>query len=185
MKLDRIDPNYVKHGLKLVVEETTDEGFAELTIALPADSLLFQYKQQIQFVFSNRKRADGIVFSPDGEGRWNLLLVELKKTVGAKNWESIKQQWHGAWLHAIALAGVLELELSGRVEVMAGYRKNVLGQNATNPVLLKSPGDFLEANTEWCNERVCLPELGITRLYRCELNEQGLGEYEYPGAASG
>lgn len=177
MKIDRIQPEYYQQGSSLTVKEMVEDGFAELELKLPKDGVLFQYKQQIQFVFQNRKRADGIVFYPDGKGTWAVLLVELKRTVNTGKWESIKLQWHGAWLHSIALAAVLDIKLSGRVDVMAGYREHVMDANMTDPILLKVRGSDFIANSEWRIGIVQLQDVGSVAFHRCQLNEQGLGEF--------
>lgn len=179
MKLDRVISEYVRQGVELVVKETAEDGMADLTLKLPRESLLFQYKPNIQFVFSNRKRADGILFLPDGKGKWSLLLVELKRTVGSGNWESIKLQWHGAWMHAIALAAVLEIVLTDQVEVMVGYRQAKLGGENTDPILLKSEGATLTAHREWDLANLELVELGKVVFHRCQLNKHGLGEFSF------
>jgi hypothetical protein len=180
MKLDRVVSDYFNCGTELIVKETAEDGEAHLTLRFSQEAVLFQYKPNIQFVFANRKRADGIIFLPDGKGKWNLLLIELKRSIGNSTWELIKKQWHGAWLHAIALAGVLEITLTGRVKVMAGYRQAKLGDENADPILLKSGGAALTANHEWKSGTVPVAELGQVSLHRCQLNEHGLGEFSFP-----
>lgn len=177
MKIERIQADYFSQGASLTVKEMAEDGFAELALLLPQNGLLLQYNSNIQFIFKNRKRADGIVFFPDNKGVWVVLLVELKKTVTPKNWDAIKLQWHGAWLHAIALAAVLDIKLSGQVEVMAGYRQHKMGSNMTDPILLKSGGSVFNADCDWHAAKVQLPEVGHVTLHRCQLDAQGYGSF--------
>ena len=80
---------------RIVVRETEESGEAELTLHLARNGVLFQYPHNNNFIFSNKKRADGILFL-QRENDWEVMIVELKKTVKAKEWMKIKEQWHGA-----------------------------------------------------------------------------------------
>lgn len=168
-------------GKVLQVKETTDEGYALLDLHLPKDGILFQYKQQVQFIFSNRKRADGIVFFQDGDDQWGTLLVELKRSLNTGKWDSIKQQWHGAWLHATAIAAVLGIRLSGRVDVMVAYRQQHMGDASPDPVLLKRNIDnMVTTHSEWMKGLVDLEDVGPVRLHQQALDAAtGTGCYTF------
>lgn len=175
MKLERFQADCFSQGATLTVKEMAEDGFAELSITLPAAGVLFQYKPNLQFVFRNRKRADGILFYPADSTTWHVLLIELKRTVSSGKWGDIKLQWHGAWLHAQALAAVLGIRLSDQVEVVAGYRDHRMAENMPDPILLKAGGSAWAAHHEWAQGRAELDELGPTRLHRQVLDENGLG----------
>jgi len=182
MKIDRLFPDYCWQGTSLTVREMAEDGYAELVLQLPKNGLLLQYKPNLQFVFKNRKRADGIVFYPVGDTAWGMLLVELKRTVNSgKKWQDIKLQWHGAWLHGIAIAAVLGIRLAGRVEVMVAYRNHHMGAQLPDPILLKQNiDDATQAQTEWATGKVDLPELGQINLHRQQLDEvTGIGQYAF------
>jgi len=182
MQIERLLPDYCWQGTSLTVREMAEDGYAELILQLPKDGLLLQYKPNLQYVFKNRKRADGIVFYPVNDGTWGMLLVELKRTVNSGNkWQDIKSQWHGAWLHGIAIAAVLGIKLAGRVEVMVAYRHHHMGAQLPDPILLKQNiNDTTQAQTEWVTGQVNLPELGQTILHRQPLDEvTGIGHYAF------
>lgn len=183
MKTERINPAYFWRGSNLTVREMAEDGFAELALQLPQDSLLLQYKPNLQFIFKNQKRADGIVFFPVNDTAWGLLLVELKRTVNSgQKWQDIKLQWHGAWLHAVAIAAVLGIKLSGRVEVMVAYRAHHMGDQMPDPILLKqNTNGANQAQTEWRTGSVHLSEVGHVTLHRQQLHhETGKGSYAVP-----
>jgi hypothetical protein len=182
MQIDRLKPEYCKQGKHLHVYETTDDGYADLLLELPEGSLLLQYKSNLNFIFKNPKRADGIIFFPLETGVWGLLLVELKRSVkSAGKWQDIKQQWHGAWLHGLAIAGVLGIKLADRVEVMVAYRTHHMGSQMPDPILLKlNTQHATEAQAEWQTGEVVLPELGPVKLHRQALDPvTGQGCYAF------
>jgi hypothetical protein len=179
MKLDRFNRSCFEQGEALAVVETVEDGQARLLLKTEAKSLLFQFSANKQYIFKNPKRADGIVFFPDGPGTWGILLVELKRTVSYRTWEDIKLQWHGAWLHALGIAGVLELQLSGRVEAMVCYRHEKLSLDHTDAVLLKVPATHaFDQMNEWSARQVELEELGSTRVHTVALDPAS-GEAQY------
>lgn len=181
MNLQRFQNEHFWQGQVLQIKETTEEGYALLELHLPEDAVLFQYKQQVQFIFSNRKRADGIVFFQDGDDQWGMLLVELKRSVNSGKWDSIKQQWHGAWLHATAIAAVLGIRLSGRVEVMVAYRQQHMGDASPDPVLLKGNiENMATTHSEWMTGLVDLEDAGTVRLHQQALDvSTGTGSYTF------
>jgi hypothetical protein len=182
MKVDRLLSAYCWQGTSLTVREMAEDGYAELVLQLPKDGLLLQYKPNLQFVFKNRKRADGIVFFPVNDKAWGVLLVELKRAVNSGNkWQDIKLQWHGAWLHSVAIAAVLGITLAGRVEVMVAYRNHHMAEQLPDPILLKlNIADATLAQVEWASGRVNLPELGPTTLHRQQLDEvTGIGHHVF------
>lgn len=175
MKIDRLLPGVAEQGCCLTVAEKEPEGEAKLQINLDREGVLFRYPHDIHFVFANRKRADGILFVSGDEAAWDLCIVELKKTVKPKEWKKIKEQWHGAWLHALALSGVLEAPLSGKITFMAACREDRIAENSPNPVLLKRGGPDLEAYEEWQKGQALLRELGLVAFKKIDLDEEGMG----------
>lgn len=175
MKLDRFQPETYQHGKHLTARESSDRGRAELTIRLDGEGVLFQYNANTRFIFRNQKRADGLLFCLDQPGRWSVALIELKRTVRLKEWDTIRHQWDGAWLHALAIAAVLGVDLSSTVRCILGYRCEKLASANPDPVLLKTP-DGARAYREWHAKRVRLPELGDVGFELVLLDAQGLGE---------
>ena len=105
-----------------------------------------------------------------------MTLIELKKQVTFGKWPQIKQQWHGAWLHALAIAGVLEISLTEKVQCVVGYRTEKLGQNNPDPILLKAHSGSQSTLREWETNSAELHELGQVQFMPVQLDENGYGE---------
>lgn len=173
MKLERVEKTAATEGTNLEVLETEESGYARLSLDLGGKGVLFQYPQNNNFVFSNKKRADGILFLQRENG-WEVLIIELKKTVKMKEWMKIKEQWHGAWLHALALSGVLEVSFIRPPRFLVAYRKDGIDENAPDPILLKSP-ENAQAFFEWGDGRAVLNEIGEVLFEKAPLDEEGRG----------
>ncbi len=178
MKRERVESTAATEGTKLVVRESEESGEAELTLHLARNGVLFQYPHNNNFIFSNKKRADGILFL-QRENDWEVMIVELKKTVKLKEWMKIKEQWHGAWLHALALSGVLEAPFPQPPRFLVAYRKDGIDENAPDPILLKSP-EYALAFIEWREGRAALNEIGEVTFEKAPLDETGRGELRIP-----
>ena len=178
MKRERVESTAATEGTKLVVRESEESGEAELTLHLARNGVLFQYPHNNNFIFSNKKRADGILFL-QRENDWDVMIVELKKTVKLKEWMKIKEQWHGAWLHALALSGVLEAPFPQPPRFLVAYRKDGIDENAPDPVLLKSP-EYTRAFIEWREGHAALNEIGEVTFEKARLDEAGRGSLHIP-----
>lgn len=192
MKLDRLQREAFAEGRSLTIIETEETGTAALVLSLPSESILFCYKANTRFVFRNQKRADGILLQPTDSG-WQALLVELKRTVRPNSWRTIKLQWIGAWHHALALAGVLEVNLTPKVELMVGYHRAVMGHATTDPILLKmtidpvvaeDQHDALVAYEEWETGQALLDDLGCLPFFKVALDAAGNGHWSPERASS-
>lgn len=178
MNLDRFQQNSWTRGQTLKAIEKASDGLAELTIELQFEGVLFQYSPNTQFIFSNPKRADGILFTQEDGGEWGITLIELKTKIKTSNWYHIKLQWHGAWLHAQAIAGVLGIRLSERVQCVVGFRSERLGASDPDPILIKQDREAQIAYREWMSNRTNLDELGEIAFIGVALDEQGYGKVE-------
>lgn len=176
MKLKRVRQASYSLGSTLVAKEQNSEGIAELTIDLQQDGVLFQFASKTQYIFSNGKRADGMLFQPEQDGNWSVTLIELKKQVKYKEWENIKLQWHGAWLHALAIAGALEICLSDKVQGVVGYRAEKLGTNSPDPIQSKLNIQAIKAQNEWVERKAILDEIGEISFIPVQLDENGYGQ---------
>lgn len=175
MKIDRLSPETYKQGMCLSVVETEEAGQSKLEVLLPQAGVLFQYSSKIHFIFKNKRRADGILFVKSAK-RWDLFVIELKKTVKPKEWQKIKEQWHGAWLHAMALSGVLGASLSGNIRFVVAFQNDRIIKESPNPVFLKMSGKtFPQGVVEWGKGKVVLEELGEVAFEKVQLDERGEG----------
>jgi len=181
MKLDRVETDAATKeaaGGKLVVIEREESGEARLTLNLKCEGVLFQYSHNKSFVFSNKKRADGILFFQEESG-WKVLIIELKRTVKAKEWSKVKEQWHGAWHHALALSGVLEAAFTRPPRFLLAYRKAGISEDSADPVLLKEPEAAL-AFIEWNNGLAEIEEIGAIAFEKVPLDENGVSDIVVP-----
>jgi hypothetical protein len=174
MKLERLEAEAYTSGRVLEVKETADDGKACLQLSLDRDAVLFQYPQQRSLIFANRKRADGILLERTEQG-WQATLIELKRTVRPSSWKKAKAQWAGAWHHALALAGVLEVRLAPEVTFILGYSIDKMGAHLPDPVLLKTDVDTLIAYEEWQRGAVSLDDHGEVPVICVGLDEAGNG----------
>ena len=84
---------------------------------------------------------------------------------------------HGAWLHAIALAAVLDIKLSGQEEVMAGYSQHKICSHMADPILLMAGASVFNADCDWHDAKAQLQAAGNVTLHRSQLDTQGYGSF--------
>lgn len=123
----------------LIIEETKEDGKAKLDISLTHPSVAFKKVDENKLPYiSHLKCADNIIFEYNKE-KWELHIFEFKKTVKLKNWISIKEQFKGAILNALSLAGFLGITFDlENVKLYTGFRKCKIEKALkTNPVLIK------------------------------------------------
>jgi hypothetical protein len=108
----------------MICEKDT-AGKAELRLDLRFPSIQFKGadKRQWQYL-ANKKCADSIVFQYSND-QWALHIFEIKTTVRHKDWETIKKQFDGAFLNALAMAGFLKIRID-RVTMHSCYRYDKL-----------------------------------------------------------
>ena len=115
----------------------TGDGKADLQIDLPTPCILFNglEKKKLQY-FVNKKCADYLIFE-NKQDQWFVHILELKRSVGSSEWETIKLQFAGALQNAYALAGVLGIHIDlEHVKVYTVYRNDKLNHVA-NPAKLR------------------------------------------------
>ncbi|MBR1743349.1 MAG: hypothetical protein IJ733_16050 [Lachnospiraceae bacterium] len=177
------EPNVVRLSeAEQVLVETSGEGEAELHLKLSNPCIVIRNvdKNPIK-IFKNKNCADQIVFEKKEE-KWHLHIFEMKKTINPSKWEMIKKQFSGAFLHALAYAGVLGIDFSmENICVYTVYRR-VKAVDKTNPVKLH-PGlerEVRKGLLEWENEKVDLTYIRtyFVRHKKILLDEEsGKGEW--------
>lgn len=124
------------------------QGEADLTVSLSTQCILFKglEKKKLQY-FVNKKCADYVIFENKG-GQWFVHILELKRSVGSDEWNTIKLQFAGALQNVYALAGVLGIHVEPEnVKVYTVYRNDKINHTA-NPVKLRCGMNAREHNTE-------------------------------------
>lgn len=161
--LGRINRDFVHTGREMVsVREREEKGRGTVVFAVSSPCLCVQPPKDPVKWLHIQKCADGAIieFAEDGV---HLHLVEMKSKVGAKEWNDIKKQFHGAYLNLLAIGAVLELPAFASVTLHLAYtRDRVSPQNSTAPSMLKLPlGEpKWQGVADWIGRRVDLGGLG-------------------------
>lgn len=116
---------------KMHLTEKEKQGAASLQLILRYPCILFcgLEKKKLQY-FKNQKCSDYVMFEYV-KSRWLLHIFELKRSVGTSEWEHIKEQFLGALQNALALAGVLHIEMNlNDVYVYTVYRNDKINHLA-------------------------------------------------------
>ncbi len=116
---------------QLQLTEKEKQGSASLQLQLRYPCILFcgLEKKKLQY-FKNQKCSDYVMFEYK-KNRWLLHVFELKRSVGISEWEHIKKQFLGALQNALALAGVLHIEIDlNDVYVYTVYRNDKINHLA-------------------------------------------------------
>lgn len=119
------------------LEEKSEEGSAHLTVHVKNPSILFcDLENKKLGYFLNQKCADYVIFEKRENG-WFIHIIELKRTIKKKTWESIKEQFAGAIQNVFALAGVLGIEIDmSHIRLYSAYRNDKIN-DYSNPVRLR------------------------------------------------
>mgnify|MGYP004516952973 CR=1 FL=1 len=114
------------------------QGEADLKVTFSNECVLFRKleKKGLQY-FQNQKCADYVLFEYRDDV-WYVHIFELKRTISSKRWnEEIKIQFAGALQNALALAGVLGVNIAlDQVTLYTVYRNDKIN-DATNPGKLR------------------------------------------------
>lgn len=111
----------------------TGEGEADLEVSFSHSCVLFRdlEHKKLQY-FQNKKCADYVIFENRGDS-WYIHIFELKRTVTSTNWKEIKLQFMGALQNALALAGVIGIEIDPCQSVLYTVYRNDKINDAANP----------------------------------------------------
>lgn len=137
-RLGWLDPMHYQLGPSVEVEETTQEGKARVLFHAESEllSLRTTEKNALRYL-KDKQVADGTVCEWK-DGRLCLHIIELKRTVKEKSWQTIKAQFKGAFQNAQALCGVLGEPEIHQVTLYTGYLNDHLAEaQSANPVLNK------------------------------------------------
>lgn len=112
-RLELLDSGAIDVSRKQMhLTEKTEAGYAELKLEIYSPCILFRNleKKKLQY-FKNQKCSDYVMFEYVKE-RWFLHIFELKRSIGKNEWIQVKKQFMGALQNALALAGVLNIEIN-------------------------------------------------------------------------
>lgn len=133
-RLELLDSNLVLVSEKeFHLKEKKSEGIAELTLELHNFCILFSELEKKKLgYFKNKKCADFLMFERN-QGSWIVHIFELKRSVGESEWKKMKEQFKGALQNALAVAGILGIDIElNNVSFYSAYRNDKLNDYA-NP----------------------------------------------------
>jgi len=139
-----------------LVEETGSDG--EMILYVKATAKCSRVKLQKNDYFAllcNRKCADGIIWEDLGDQCYRLHIFELKRTIKVKTWNTVKQQFHGAFLRCRMLAGLLGVTIDSRICLYSTFHKDMFASDTSNntDLLLERPvTDGPLEEYEWYND---------------------------------
>ncbi len=157
---------------QMQLTEKEEQGAASLKLILQYPCILFcgLEKKKLQY-FKNQKCSDYVLFE-FAKDHWLLHIFELKRSVGVSEWERIKKQFLGALQNALALAGVLHIEMDlNDVYVYTVYRNDKINHMANTVkarLRMHEPNRFMQKETGGWNEK----ELAVDFLGRRSLVHQ-------------
>ena len=113
-----LEDYFLNEAQTYTLEEKKDTGRSELQVHIANENLCvsdFDSKKKCGFfrqesTFGFQKSVDHIIFEKQDTG-WVLHLIEMKSTVGAKTWFSIKAKIRTSYFTALALANVLGITI--------------------------------------------------------------------------
>ena len=166
--------------------ETKKDGEANLRVDVSTPCILFRdlENKKLQY-FKNRACADYALFENTGES-WCVHIFELKRTVTSQKWEDIKLQFAGALQNALALAGVLDVDIKlEQVRLYTAYRNDKI-RDAANPAKQRLQMHDRQREissteeSDWNQQMVAMdfPEIVSLEHHKIQLDiEDGTGAY--------
>ena len=186
-RLELLDKNLVKQSdCDFHLTEKDEAGKADLHLFINGSCVLFcnLEKKRTEYLLL-KNCADYVLFKiTDCKGK--LYIFELKRTISPSSWEKIKLQFQGAMQNALALAGLLGIEIDlQQTQLFSVYRNDKLN-DFSNPAKQRlnmherGSKSHLEDNTDWNKNDLTFDFLDtITCTHqKIQLNiENGTGEY--------
>ncbi len=167
--------------------EEEEEGAATLKSRFEDNAVVFHFpeKRTLPYLDSHKKAcqcADKFIFIQNSEnGKWQLHILEFKKSIKHDKWKKIRKQFQYGIMNARALAAFLNIEIDGIV-LETAYRNDWILRNAPHyPTIMRAANSATEAAAfkEWKKNIVVLEvdseEISF-RHDKIQLDEEGNGE---------
>jgi len=153
--------------------ETEEGGKGELTLHCKNDKNLCVLKFDKKNVCNCLKienRVDLVIFELNENKKWDIHLIEMKKSVGNKKWkEEIKDKFIGSYLAAKAIAALLIYEI-GAFYFYTAYANDrfINNEETVNTAGLKSYSDGIAIipKNEWNDNHVYLKIYGRSEKFK-------------------
>lgn len=173
-RIEILDKNLISVSSKeLLLEEINKSGKTELKININNPCILFKKLEEYKLGYFNSfcpNCADYIFFEYCKDyDTWKLHIVELKKTVRIKEWKKIKEQFKGAILNSLALAGYLGVHIEwNNILLYTGLRNDKINNsNDVYSIRVPSLGN-MPNNLEiisWNNKKI---KIKLFKTFTCE-----------------
>lgn len=147
--LNRNVCEYMDRGKPFTIQETAEDGKAEITILTDCPCLLVRCLDEkgnirsLPFFNQTWKQvtqcADHLLFLLDTERQaWSLHIFEMKRSPDSKKWAHILRQFNGAMIRSYAIAGALRIPDFASVHLHCCYRRDM----SSLAKLRRPPGKF-------------------------------------------
>lgn len=185
-RLELIEPGKYERNENgtVTIREKDKSGEAELLFSSKNEAISMHLEGGSSFSFlCNKKCADGIVFVKADEDIWDLHIIELKKTISLKHWKKVKEQFEGALIRALAVKGLLNINI-GKVIFYTAYRRDKLSEKeleqSEDTSLLRHPvGEPMSKPPveDWQSEYYHVSWYEKGKHLKIQLDEEGKGAY--------
>lgn len=177
-----LSPDHTRSGYSISIVEAKDEGRACVEFFSANDLLFVNTTEGNRLAYlKEQKVADGTICEFIDDTRVRLHLVECKKTVREKSWNTARSQFRGALQNALGVCGVLGVTIQS-VSLYTAYVTDKLDPEQTsNPALLKGRLGESEppAFQQWRNGLVIMEGASFEHN-RIQLDPSGNGQYPIP-----
>lgn len=163
-----VDGFFAENAVRYELEEPAQSGQAQLILSVRTKDNLcvenYDAKEKCEYLNNEsglKKAVDHFVLVKQ-EDYWELHLIEIKKTVGHKTWNRIKDQLRASYLNIKALAAFLNIDLKDKnICAYTAYGTERLQElDKTNPrAILPNLGERAidEKADEWDSGCVYVP----------------------------
>ncbi len=175
-RLQWLDTNHIQRGQSVTIMEPNADGEAEVSLSAANQLLLVKTTEKNALGYLKQKKvADGTVCEFLTDTAVTLHLIECKRTVTAKKWIHVKEQFQGALLNAFAVCGLLNVNDIREVRLYTAYRNDRLSaEHSPNPVLMKMPvgSRQLTVAQDWQDDSVVVLDQQF-RHQKIQLDSEG------------
>lgn len=90
--------------------EKDDQGLCECKISCDEGVLFKSIDDNKCNYFKIQNNSDYFIFVKSND-EWVLNIIELKRTIKTKSWDTIQKQFIGSYLHGLAMSKVLDIDI--------------------------------------------------------------------------
>lgn len=171
----------------ILITEGEKEGLASLKSRFEDEAVVFHFPEKRTLPYLDREKkacqcADKFIFiKKTGNKKWQLHILEFKKSIKHDKWKKIKNQFQYGIMNARALAAFLNMEIDSIV-LETAYRNDWnLRNQPYSPTIMRGLNSSAEvkAYKEWQENIVTLEVDSVEKCFRHDkirLDSEGNGE---------